>query len=271
MRQQRRRCRAASSRWHKGDACLAGNHRHPHQRLSYDYFKLAEDKSIGLERTATLIAAARKEFPNTVLLDDGDTIQGAALADYQAQVSPVDCKTTLAIYKVMNSLKYDAGTIGNHEFNYGLPFLGQVTGTKLDVPNMPPVAQQSTCSGPGFPLVLANVLGAKSSQPIFKPYTIVTRNLTATTTDGKQVTAPVKSAVSVLRPRPSWRGTSGIWTETSLHRDSRRRRKSMSRKCALKVRRLLSRCLTGDSTRRRILHRWKTAATICPRYRALTH
>lgn len=29
--------------------------------LSYDYFKLAEDKSIGLERTATLINDARKE------------------------------------------------------------------------------------------------------------------------------------------------------------------------------------------------------------------
>ena len=100
--------------------------------LSYDYYKLAEDKSLGLERTATLIAAARKEFPNTMLLDDGDTIQGTALADYQAQVAPVDCKTTLGVYKVMNLLKYDAGTIGNHEFNYGLPFLAQVTGNTFD-------------------------------------------------------------------------------------------------------------------------------------------
>ena len=168
--------------------------------LSYDYFKLAEDKSIGLERTATLIAAARKEFPNTMLIDDGDTIQGTALADYEAQVSPVDCKTTLSVYKVMNALNYDAGTIGNHEFNYGLPFLGQVTGSKLDVPNMPPVAQQQACAGPSFPLVLANVLGAKSSQPIFKPYTIVTRNLTATTADGKTVTAPVKVGVIGFTP-----------------------------------------------------------------------
>jgi 2',3'-cyclic-nucleotide 2'-phosphodiesterase/3'-nucleotidase len=85
--------------------------------LSYDYYKLAEDKSLGLERTATLLAAARKEFPNTMLRDDGDTIQGTALADYQAQVAPIDCKTTLSVYKVMNLLKYDAGTIGNHEFN----------------------------------------------------------------------------------------------------------------------------------------------------------
>jgi 2',3'-cyclic-nucleotide 2'-phosphodiesterase (5'-nucleotidase family) len=43
--------------------------------LSYDYFKLAEDKSVGFERTATLIRQARAEFPNTVLIDNGDTIQ----------------------------------------------------------------------------------------------------------------------------------------------------------------------------------------------------
>ena len=168
--------------------------------LSYDYFKLAEDKSIGLERTATLIAAARQEFPNTMLLDDGDTIQGTALSDYQALVSPIDCKTTLAVYKVMNALQYDAGTIGNHEFNYGLPFLQQVTGSKLDVPNLPPVAQQQTCAGPAFPLVLSNVLGAKSAQPIFKPYTIVTRNLKATGPDGKTVTVPVKVGVIGFTP-----------------------------------------------------------------------
>ncbi|SAK84439.1 2`,3`-cyclic-nucleotide 2`-phosphodiesterase [Caballeronia hypogeia] len=168
--------------------------------LSYDYFKLAEDKSIGLERTATLIAAARAEFPNTMLMDDGDTIQGTALSDYQALVAPIDCKTTLAVYKVMNALQYDAGTIGNHEFNYGLPFLAQVTGSKLDVPNLPPVASQQTCAGPSFPLVLSNVLGAKTAQPIFKPYTIVTRNLKATGPDGKPVTVPVKVGVIGFTP-----------------------------------------------------------------------
>lgn len=56
--------------------------------VSYDYFKLAEDKSIGFERTATLIRQARQDYPNTVLIDNGDTIQGTALADYQALVNP---------------------------------------------------------------------------------------------------------------------------------------------------------------------------------------
>jgi 2',3'-cyclic-nucleotide 2'-phosphodiesterase/3'-nucleotidase len=49
--------------------------------VGYDYYKLAPEPSHGLDRTATLIHQARKEFPNTLLLDNGDTIQGTALAD----------------------------------------------------------------------------------------------------------------------------------------------------------------------------------------------
>ncbi|MEK8090402.1 bifunctional 2',3'-cyclic-nucleotide 2'-phosphodiesterase/3'-nucleotidase [Thermithiobacillus plumbiphilus] len=131
--------------------------------LSYDYYKTAEDKSIGLERTATLIEQVRKENPNNLLLDNGDTIQGTALSDYQATVKPVSCGETLAQYKVMNYLKYDAGTIGNHEFNYGLPFLNQVT------------HNGTNCQGPEFPLVLANVYKTADKQPLFKPYVILER------------------------------------------------------------------------------------------------
>jgi 2',3'-cyclic-nucleotide 2'-phosphodiesterase/3'-nucleotidase len=58
---------------------------------SFDYFKLAEDPSYGFERTATLVRAARKEFANTLLVDNGDTIQGTALADYEAEVAKIPC------------------------------------------------------------------------------------------------------------------------------------------------------------------------------------
>src|SRR6185295_17066599 len=85
--------------------------------LSYDYFKLAENKTFGLERTATLVTRARDEFPNTVLVDDGDTIQGTVLGDWQAVVQPVACNQALAIHKVMNAMEYDVGNVGNHEFN----------------------------------------------------------------------------------------------------------------------------------------------------------
>lgn len=131
--------------------------------LSYDYYKTAEDKTIGLERTATLIEQVREKNPNTLLLDNGDTIQGTALADYQATIHPVTCSEPLAQYKVMNYLKYDAGNIGNHEFNYGLPYLNQVT------------HNGNSCKGPNFPLVLANVYKVVDKQPLFRPYVILDR------------------------------------------------------------------------------------------------
>jgi len=168
--------------------------------LSYDYFKLAEDKSFGFERVATLIKNARTEFPNTLLLDNGDTIQGTALADYQAQVSPIACGTTLAMYKVMNAIGYDGGGIGNHEFNYGLPYLNQVTGSKFNIDGLPDPAKQTACAGPAFPQVLANVLSVKSKAPLFQPYTILTRELKAKTADGKEVTAPIKVGIIGFTP-----------------------------------------------------------------------
>ncbi len=159
---------------------------------SYDYFKLAEDKSYGYERTATLINAARKEFANTMLFDNGDTIQGTALADYEALVSRIPCTQPLSIYKVMNATGYDVGTLGNHEFNYGLDFLNQVLGGGLDVEG---VDGTKKCAGPAFPMVLANVQSVKSGKPLIAPYTIVTRQFTATGPDGKTVTVPLKVGV----------------------------------------------------------------------------
>ncbi|WP_063532944.1 bifunctional 2',3'-cyclic-nucleotide 2'-phosphodiesterase/3'-nucleotidase [Burkholderia sp. MSMB1589WGS] len=168
--------------------------------LSYDYFKLAADKSLGFERVATLIAQARAQYPNTLLLDNGDTIQGTALADYQALVKPVSCSETLAIYKVMNAAKFDGGGIGNHEFNYGLPYLSQVTGNAFAVDGLPDPAQQKKCAGPGFPQVLANVISAKTNAPLFTPYTILTKTITATTPDGHTITAPVKVGIIGFTP-----------------------------------------------------------------------
>ena len=166
--------------------------------LSYDYYKLQDEPSIGLERTATLIAQARSEFPNNLLLDNGDTIQGTALADYQALVKPLACDQTLAIYKAMNLLKVDGGGIGNHEFNYGLAFLSQVTGNRFDVDSVD--AAKPRCAGPQFPQVLANVYSVKSGKPLFAPYHIIDKQITATGPDGKAVTATVKVGIISFAP-----------------------------------------------------------------------
>ena len=159
---------------------------------SYDYFKLAEDKSYGYERTATLINAARKEFANTMLFDNGDTIQGTALADYEATISPIPCTQQLSMYKAMGALGFDAGTLGNHEFNYGLPFLNQVLGGGLEVDG---VDAARKCAGAGFPMVLANVISNKTQKPLVQPYTVLERTLVAKGADGKEVKLPIKVGV----------------------------------------------------------------------------
>ena len=166
--------------------------------LSYDYYKLKPDPSLGYERTATLIRRARAEFPNTFLFDSGDTIQGSVLADYQALVKPVTCEQELAIYQAMDAMGYDGGTAGNHEFNYGLRFLSQVTGTPMNVDG----GHRERCAGPRFPLVLANVYSARDGKPIFKPWTVVTKQIEAYTPDGSKLSVPLKVGIIGFTPPP---------------------------------------------------------------------
>jgi 2',3'-cyclic-nucleotide 2'-phosphodiesterase/3'-nucleotidase len=166
--------------------------------LSYDYYRLAEDKALGFERMATLVKDARKEFANTLLFDAGDTIQGTALADYQALVKPVGCDEELAIYRVMDALGYDGGTIGNHEFNYGLPYLAQVTGRSMHVEG---VADRH-CAGPHYPLVLSNVFSARDQQPIYPPYALLERKLKVRDAAGHESEAPIRIGIIGFTPPP---------------------------------------------------------------------
>lgn len=132
--------------------------------LSYDYYKTAEDKTIGLERTATLIQQARTQYPDHVLLDNGDTLQGTAMSDYQAVVKPVGCGETLAPIKAMNYLRYDAMVYGNHEFNYGLDWLDQVTG-------------KNGCAGARFPVLVANVFNVSDKKPRYPTTSIIEKTV----------------------------------------------------------------------------------------------
>jgi len=166
--------------------------------LSYDYYKLKPDATVGYERTATLIRQARQQYPNSFLFDSGDTIQGSVLADYEAQVKPVGCKQELSIYAAMDAIGYDGGTAGNHEFNYGLPFLSQATGTPMNVDG----GRSDRCAGPHFPLVLANVFSARDGAPIFKPWTVVEKTIQVDTPGGGKRTVPLRVGIIGFTPPP---------------------------------------------------------------------
>ncbi|RFU63720.1 bifunctional 2',3'-cyclic-nucleotide 2'-phosphodiesterase/3'-nucleotidase [Peribacillus glennii] len=135
--------------------------------VGYDYFKDAPSDSIGLSRTATLIKQARKEVKNSVLVDNGDLIQGTPLGTYKAKVDPLEKREVHPAYKAMNQLGYDMATFGNHEFNYGLNYL------------------EEAVNDARFPYVNANVYiddhdkNPNNDKNKFRPYRIVEKEVRA--------------------------------------------------------------------------------------------
>lgn len=129
--------------------------------MDYNYYTERDDPTIGLVRTASLIEAARGQATNTILVDNGDLIQGSPMGDYQAH-SGLNAGDVHPVYKAMNLLNYDVGNIGNHEFNYGLDFL------------------YNALEGANFPYINANVYcaeavcrdGVKQGDHLFTPYII---------------------------------------------------------------------------------------------------
>lgn len=91
--------------------------------VPYDYFRDAADDTVGFARTASLIRAAQAEARNSILFDNGDFLQGSSLGDYIAYKKGLKPGETHPMLAAMNALPYACGTLGNHEFNYGLDFL----------------------------------------------------------------------------------------------------------------------------------------------------
>ncbi|MCB0194032.1 MAG: LysM peptidoglycan-binding domain-containing protein, partial [Anaerolineae bacterium] len=58
--------------------------------MNYNYFSDSEDDAVGLAKTATLIKQAREEATNSLLIDNGDLIQGNPMGDYMARVQGLD-------------------------------------------------------------------------------------------------------------------------------------------------------------------------------------
>lgn len=87
----------------------------------WDYYANAPDTLRGLSRAATIIDSLRKVSPTfPVVVDAGDIIQGNPLAFVAARV---DSSMKHPVIAAMNAVEYDAVTIGNHEFNYGISTL----------------------------------------------------------------------------------------------------------------------------------------------------
>jgi 2',3'-cyclic-nucleotide 2'-phosphodiesterase/3'-nucleotidase len=149
---------------------LATSDLHTHI-MPWDYMTDRPSPTRGLAAVATLIARARAQVSECLLLDNGDFLQGSALGDLVAEEGLGDGPHPMVA--AMNALRYDAGTLGNHEFSHGLPFLDRV------------------CRDMAHPLVSANIHDAPEGRTLLPPYVILNRTLQV---DG----APVALRIGIL-------------------------------------------------------------------------
>ncbi len=89
----------------------------------WDYHSNRASVLTGLARTASLIAKARAEVECSILVDNGDFLQGSPIGDVEALRARGLDTSLHPMIGVMNALGYDAVTLGNHEFTYGVDFL----------------------------------------------------------------------------------------------------------------------------------------------------
>lgn len=97
------------------------------QLTGFDYVADRDTKPGGLASIGTLIAQARVEAQAEnracVLFDNGDLFQGTPMGDHLAHM-PVTPDHP-AIWSI-NHLRYDALGVGNHDLDFGLPYLQQI-------------------------------------------------------------------------------------------------------------------------------------------------
>ena len=121
----------------------------------FSYEDNAETANNGMARLYTYIQQVRAENPNTILIDAGDDIQGTIMTDDLYNKTPEEPHPVIA---AMNYMGYDAMTLGNHEFNWGIPTM------------------QTILSQAEFPVLAANVTDAAGELVTGAGWTIVERD-----------------------------------------------------------------------------------------------
>jgi 2',3'-cyclic-nucleotide 2'-phosphodiesterase/3'-nucleotidase len=116
--------------------------------LPVDYYTDKPDNR-GLAKVATLIKQVRKDNPNVVLVDSGDTIQGTPLAYFHNKKNNTPPHPMML---TMSALKFDAMAVGNHEYNFGLKVL------------------EKARSEADFPWLSANTYDEGTTNTHYKPY-----------------------------------------------------------------------------------------------------
>lgn len=119
--------------------------------INWSYEDGKEIEETSLAKIYSLVEKVRKENPNTLLLDNGDTVQGTILTD---DLYNVKLEEKHPVIDVMNFMGYDSMTLGNHEFNFGLDLVDKIV------------------KEAEFPILSANIYNKKDNSYFVKPYII---------------------------------------------------------------------------------------------------
>lgn len=140
----------------------------------FSYEDSKETDNNGMARLYTYIQQVRAENPNTILIDAGDDIQGTIMTD---DIYNKIHEEPHPVVAAMNYMGYDAMTLGNHEFNWGIDTM------------------QKILSQAQFPVLAANVKDASGGFVTGAGWTIVEK-------DGVKV-----AVIGVVTPDvPIWDG-----------------------------------------------------------------
>lgn len=120
-----------------------------------DYLANSKSTNLGLAKAAGVIESVRQQHEHVIYIDNGDLIQGSALAQYLALYYPE--KGPHALVDCLNRMGCDVGVIGNHEFNFGRAYMDKGL-------------HDAT-----FPILGANILKEATGEPAFQPYAIIER------------------------------------------------------------------------------------------------
>jgi 2',3'-cyclic-nucleotide 2'-phosphodiesterase/3'-nucleotidase len=119
--------------------------------LPFDFVE-KQNLDASLASASAYINQMRDKNTNLLLLDNGDNLQGQPEEYYYNFIDTVSPHFNA---EVMNYMRYDAGTVGNHDIEAGHPVYDRLR--KLYK----------------FPMLAANAVDIRTGQPYFKPYTII--------------------------------------------------------------------------------------------------
>lgn len=151
---------------------LATTDLHAHV-TNYDYYRDEVLADFGLIGLADAIQDICVNHPNTLLVDNGDFLQGNPIGNYLRDYS---LEKMHPIVRIMNELKYDVGTLGNHEFDFGIEFLEKMM---RDIQ---------------YPIVNANIVDDQN-QSWIQPYVVLDKAITLDSGEVKTIKIGVIGAL----------------------------------------------------------------------------